>query len=73
MAFCLGLKLYLVLVGAMSALMWLTQRLSGEHGSATLDALLSLFPWGMIWVIDTVLLALFFAFTLKKQEAEAAP
>lgn len=68
----LGLaKLALVLVGATSGLMWLINRLSVGHGSTQLNELLSLLPWGTVWVVDTIVLAVFFAFTLKKQDSEA--
>lgn len=68
----LGLvKLVLVLIGATSGLLWVIN-LKGPHGSTQLNELLSLLPWGTVWIVDTVVLAVFFAFTLRKQDTEAA-
>lgn len=61
------LKLALVLIGATSGLIWLINRLSLEHGSTQINQLLSLLPWGMVWIVDTVVLAVFLLLTLRKK------
>ena len=68
----LGLaKLVLVLIGAISGLMWLVNRLSVTHESTQLNELLSVLPWGTVWIADTVILIVFIIFTHKNQDSVA--
>ena len=63
-------KLVLVLIGATSGLMWLINRFAVGIDSPHINQFLSLLPWGTVWIIDTVVLSVFFAATVRKQDSE---
>lgn len=67
----LGLvKLYLVLIGVVSGLLWFINRTTVDLGSTQFDSLLSLMPWGRVWVVDTSMLAALLAYTIKHHKTQ---
>lgn len=67
----LGLvKLYLVLIGVVSGLLWFINRTTVDLGTTLFDSLLSLMPWGRVWVVDTAMLAALLAYTINHHKTQ---
>ena len=63
-------KLYLVLIGAVSGFLWFINRSAVDLGSTQFDALLSLLPWGLVWVVDTAMLTALLAYTINHHKIQ---